>query len=81
MTDSEPETAYAEPQFEHHSDEMQKAVREALNALTDVRAYTLTADELQEFKAAQYALRNLSNEHATEDVCAVYEGQDHGDRR
>jgi len=71
----------AEPDFQADVDEMQAAVRRALNELTTVRAYTLTADELQDFKAAQYALRNLSPDHGSEDIQAVYEGKDYGDRR
>ena len=53
---------------------MTDAVSEALNALTDVKAYTLTAEEIRDFKAAQYALRNLSTDHAGDnDVPGVYD--------
>lgn len=66
MTDTEPE-------FQEHIEQQQEAITAALNELTEVRAYTLTAEELRDFKAAQYALRNLSEDHASEDVPDVYE--------
>lgn len=76
MTNDEPE-----PNFSHDVEEMQDAVTEALNALTDVKAYTLQADELHDYKAAQYALRNLCDDMGMHDVEGVYEDTDYGDRR
>lgn len=66
----------AEPDFADDLEEMNDAVTEALNALADVKAYTLTVEDLRDFKAAQYALRNLSDDHArTEDVPELYEAR------
>lgn len=79
-------TDETEPDFRDHVEQQQEAIATALNALTDVRAYTLTAKELRDFKAAQYALRNLSEDHSTEDVPDIYEvpimvtGDERGDR-
>jgi len=62
-----------EPDFEDDLEETQEAITEALNALDDVKAYTLKLDELKDFKAAQYALRNLCEDHYTEnDVPELY---------
>lgn len=75
-----------EPEFRDHVEQQQEAFATALNALTEVRAYTLKAEELRDFKAAQYALRNLSEDHASEDVPDLYEvpitvtGDKRGDR-
>ena len=54
-----------EPDFSDDLAEQQEAINNALNELTKVKAYTLKLDELADFKAAHYALRNLSEEHAT----------------
>ena len=62
-----------EPNFQNDVDEMEASVEAALNELTNIKAYTLKADELRNFKAAQYALRNLSPEHGLEDVEAVFD--------
>jgi len=62
-----------EPDFQEDKEEMQEAVKTALNALTDVKAYTLKADEIKDFKAAQYALRNLDADHNSENVAELYE--------
>ena len=62
-----------EPEFEEHKEEMIEAVENALNELTEIRAYTLSADELQDFKAAHYALRNLSPAHTDKEVRRVYD--------
>jgi hypothetical protein len=51
-----------EPQFTDDKEEMQESIESALNELRNVRAYTLTAEELADFKAAHYALRNLHPE-------------------
>jgi len=61
-----------EPDFKEDLEQTQEAVTTALNALTDVKAYTLKADEIADFKAAQYALRNLSEEHQSENVADLY---------
>lgn len=55
----------AEPTFSTDQSDGQEAILTSLNALTEVKAYTLTADELRELKAAQYALRYLSPEFDT----------------
>ena len=49
-----------EVNFEKDLEVMEQRVAEALNNLGDVKAYTLKPDELRDFKAAQYALRNLA---------------------
>lgn len=54
-----------EPNFNEDVEEQQQAVSRALNELTKIKAYTLAEDELRDFKLAQYALRNLSEEHST----------------
>lgn len=66
MTDSEPD-------FQDDVDGMKESVTSALNELTDVKAYTLAPGELEDFKAAQYALRNLAPEHGQHDVESVYD--------
>jgi len=62
-----------EPNLSDDIEEMEDAVETALDALTEVKAYTLKADELADFKAAQYALRNLSDDHSNENVAELYE--------
>jgi len=52
----------AEDNFSEDLENTQEAIEEALNALTEVKAYTLKVDELADLKAAQYALRNLSDD-------------------
>ena len=54
-------------------DEMQEAVTNALDELSEVKAYTLTLDELRDFKAAQYALRNMARQYYNEDVASLYQ--------
>lgn len=67
-----------EPDFGEDKDEMQQAVEAALDELSDVKAYTLKADELQEFKAAHYALRNLADpESYNYDLEEVLSGRDY----
>ena len=67
-----------EAEFESDLNEMQEAVEAALDELADVRAYTLKADELQEFKAAHYALRNLAEpETYNYDLEEVLSGRDY----
>ena len=56
--------------FQDDIDEMHEAVNNALDELSDVKARTLKLGELQDFKAAQYALRNLSDRHAKDDNVA-----------
>ena len=63
----------AEPDFQSDLSEMEDAVTDALNALADVKAYTLKPDELRDFKAAQYALRNISPDHGQHDVQEAYD--------
>lgn len=55
-----------ESNFEEEVSEQQEAINKALSELAKVKAYTLKLDELKDFKAAQYALRNLSEEHAND---------------
>lgn len=65
-----------EPEFSDDVGDMKEAVNSALNELAEVKAYTLTVEELRDFKAAQYALRNLSEDYAkTEDVPELYEAR------
>jgi len=54
-----------EHDFQEDLNKQQEAINNALNELVRIKAYTLKLDELADFKAAQYALRNLSEEHAT----------------
>lgn len=61
-------TKNTEPNFSADKNQMERQVNEALNALTEIKAYTLKADEIEDFKAAQYALRNLSPEHGEHDL-------------
>ena len=63
----------AEPDFNEDVSEMEAAVVSALNELTRVKAYTVKPDELRDFKAAQYALRNLSPDHGNKDVQRVFD--------
>lgn len=56
-------TENTEPNFSEDKEAMEQAVNNALNELTRAKAYTLKAGEIEDFKAAQYALRNLSPEH------------------
>jgi len=66
----------AEPDFQDDLDDLNEAVNEALNALAEVKAYTLTIDELRDFKAAQYALRNISEDKANgNDIPPLYEAR------
>lgn len=63
-----------EPEFEEDLADTNDAVEAALSELTDVKAYTLKPEELRDFKAAQYALRNMSEDHANNhDVGELYE--------
>lgn len=62
-----------EPDLSEHIDEANEACESALEELAEVRAYTLKPEELQDLKAAQYALRNIVSEGPrTEDVAGVY---------
>jgi hypothetical protein len=64
----------AEPTFQDDLDTMEQAVTDALNELSEVPAYVLKSDEIQDFKAAQYALRNLSPDKTSDhDVQGVYD--------
>lgn len=66
----------SEPHFQDDVDAMEDAVTDALNELTHVQAYVLTGDELQDFKAAQYALRNLApDKRSDNDVAGVYDAE------
>ena len=59
--------------FQDDVDEMHEAVDNALEELSCVKAQVLKLNELQDFKAAQYALRNLSKEHTKdENVADLY---------
>lgn len=70
---SDSDSEQGEPDFEEDLEEMQEAVNDSLRRLTDVKAYVLTGDDLQDFKAAQYALRNLSSDKTSDhDVEGVY---------
>jgi|AntDeeMinimDraft_4_1070355.scaffolds.fasta_scaffold04863_3 hypothetical protein len=62
-----------EADFDEDLEQTEVSIACALNALADIKAYTLTADELRDFKAAQYALRNISRKHAGENVAALYD--------
>ena len=61
---------------EHLSDdieEQQEAINTALKELTKVKAYSLKAGEIADFKAAQYTLRNLSEKFSgNENVAELY---------
>lgn len=62
-----------EPDFEDDLEQTEEAIAEALNALTEVQAYTLKVEELRDFKAAQYALRNISEHYyGDNDVPELY---------
>jgi len=56
-------------------DEMNEAVEAALEELSRVKAYTLTVEELRDFKAAQYALRNIATDYYNENVADLYEAR------
>lgn len=74
MSDDESERGDPEPDFQDDLAETQEAIENALNELTKVKAYALTADEIADFKAAQYALRNLCDEYdKTHEVSELYE--------
>ena len=62
----------SEPDFEEHLAETNEAVQNALNELAEVRAYTLKDHEIKDFKAAQYALRNLAPDKDKHNVGALY---------
>ena len=62
-----------EEDFSDDIDEMQEAVESALEELSRVKAYTLTVEELRDFKAAHYALRNLATDYYDEDIPDLYE--------
>lgn len=62
-----------EPNFSEDLEDAEEAIHEALEKLTEVKAYTFTPNELRDLKAAQYALRNISDEHKNHDVTSVYE--------
>ena len=63
----------AEDDFEEDLEQTEEAITDALDALTEVKAYTLKVEELRDFKAAQYALRNLSqHHHGDNDVPELY---------
>lgn len=65
----------AEPNFEEDLSQNEEHIIEALNELTEVKAYTVASDELREFKAAQYALRCLlPEEYDTVDSRRKLEG-------
>jgi len=49
-----------EPDFSEHKRQSGEAVFKALNELSEVRAYTLSESELEEFKEAHLALRELA---------------------
>lgn len=60
-----------EPEFHDHRKTSADAFMNALGELSEVRAYTLSADELEEFKEAHLALRDLAanfEPYATEDA-------------
>ncbi|QAS68897.1 hypothetical protein HFTV1-gp64 [Haloferax tailed virus 1] len=62
-----------EPDFSDDLEKTNEAINNALNELAKVKAYTLKVEELRDFKAAQYALRNISPEFAkSEDVPELY---------
>lgn len=74
MSSDDSEPGKPEPDFETDLEETQAEIEAALNHLTNVKAYTLTGDELADFKAAQYALRNLLDYYGKDkDVAGVYE--------
>lgn len=59
--------------FQNDIDEMYESVNNALEELSNVKARSLKLSELQDFKAAQYALRNLSDRHSKdENVADLY---------
>lgn len=66
--------AKPEADFESDLEEQQEAVNSALNELARVKAYTLKPEEIRDFKAAQYALRNLSEDRGQYDASSVYDG-------
>ncbi|AFH22655.1 hypothetical protein OSG_eHP32_00005 [environmental Halophage eHP-32] len=68
-----------ESEFADDVEDMHEHVEAALKHLSEVKAYTLKADELYEFKAAHYALRNLTGEYDY-DIDEVLDGRDYGDR-
>lgn len=49
-----------EPDFGKDAEEAAKAIYEATQAMTGVKAYILTEHEMEEFRKAQDALRNLN---------------------
>lgn len=49
-----------EPDFPEHKREAGEAIFRALDELSDVRAYVLAENELEEFKEAHLALRELA---------------------
>lgn len=51
-----------EPDFEEDVTRNEEAINDALEALSRVKAYALTAEELKSFKAAHYGLRACSRE-------------------
>ena len=61
-----------EPEFNDDVKETQEAAATALKELSKVKAYTLKPSELRDFKAAHYALRNLTDEFSWQDVEEVY---------
>jgi hypothetical protein len=62
-----------EKEFESDVEEMDDAVTSALEELSRVKAYTLTVEELRDFKAAHYALRNLATDYYDEDIPPLYQ--------
>lgn len=62
--------------FDEDLEKAEDAIEEALDRLTEVPAYVLTPKELEDLKAAQYALRNLREdtaEYRKHDVPSVYQ--------
>lgn len=65
-----------EPNFAEDKEAMEQQLTEALEALTEIPAYTLTAEELADFKAAHYALRNLHPDFPRDhDIPEVYQAE------
>ena len=62
-----------EDDFSDDVEEMQDAVESALEELSRVKARALTIEELRDFKAAHYALRNLATDYYNEDIPELYE--------
>ena len=57
-----------EPEFNQDVEIQQERIVRALDELSGIKAYTLKPDEIRDFKAAQYALRNLAGEGYQHDI-------------